>query len=211
MPASALLFPAAGGWCHSWQAFTERRHHIPADGELLSIEFDTPEEVLHAKVRSPASLQALAQFSANLADVHCYMCGPTEWMAVVAGALRFAGVPQEAIISEEFTPPGGVVDVDYASHDLLAVPRTATFLTTGSGGGDREVHVLPGKTLLAEAREAGVAVPYSCQSGACKLCRATLCSGAVLDLEDGVVVTEPGSTVLTCRAVPATDISLKLF
>jgi CDP-4-dehydro-6-deoxyglucose reductase len=74
----------------------------------------------------------------------------------------------------------------------------------------RRFDVLPGETVLEAAQRAGIALPYSCRSGVCGSCKATLIEGrcdyprnppTALDVHD-----RAHHAVLLCQAVPLTDL-----
>jgi CDP-4-dehydro-6-deoxyglucose reductase len=77
-------------------------------------------------------------------------------------------------------------------------------------GGDRAFVAEPGETVLDAARRAGLALPYSCLSGRCGSCKATIVSGTchyphqppqALDGQE-----RAASEALLCQAVPLTDL-----
>lgn len=77
-------------------------------------------------------------------------------------------------------------------------------------GSDRRFEAADGETVLAAARRAGLALPYSCLAGRCASCKATLVEGRVeypglppLGLSDEE---RAHREVLLCQAVAATDL-----
>jgi ferredoxin len=76
-------------------------------------------------------------------------------------------------------------------------------------GHDEPVPVEPGDTLLAALLRAGLAFPFSCQTGNCGTCKCELVSGEVREL-DYSAHTLPAAErargiVLACRAEPRGD------
>jgi CDP-4-dehydro-6-deoxyglucose reductase len=78
---------------------------------------------------------------------------------------------------------------------------------------DRRFDVSADETVLEAAQRAGIALPYSCRSGVCGSCKATLLSGhcayprnppTALDAHD-----RAQHAVLLCQAVPTSDIVLE--
>ena len=63
----------------------------------------------------------------------------------------------------------------------------------------------PGTTVLQTARQAGLAPPFSCESGNCATCMAHLDEGACTMLANNALTDEEVADgwVLTCQAVPA--------
>lgn len=79
-------------------------------------------------------------------------------------------------------------------------------------GSGKSFGVEPGETVLEAARRAGLALPYSCRSGRCGSCKATLVAGecdypgqppTALSREE-----RAQHQVLLCQAVPRTDLVL---
>jgi CDP-4-dehydro-6-deoxyglucose reductase len=77
-------------------------------------------------------------------------------------------------------------------------------------GSGKSFVVEPGESVLAAAQRAGLALPYSCRSGRCGSCKATLVSGqcdypgqppTALSREE-----RAQHQVLLCQAVPCTDL-----
>lgn len=86
-------------------------------------------------------------------------------------------------------------------------PMTHTITIAGS---QRQFEAAAGETVLAAARRAGLALPYSCLAGRCASCKATLVQGRV-DYPDqpplGLSEDERAHRqVLLCQAVAATDL-----
>jgi CDP-4-dehydro-6-deoxyglucose reductase/ferredoxin-NAD(P)+ reductase (naphthalene dioxygenase ferredoxin-specific) len=71
-------------------------------------------------------------------------------------------------------------------------------------GHAKPVPVLPGDTLLASLLRAGLAFPFSCQTGNCGTCKCELVSGEVRELEySGHALSHEERSrgiVLACRA-----------
>lgn len=75
-----------------------------------------------------------------------------------------------------------------------------------------QFQVAPGETVLEAARRAGVALAYSCLSGACGSCKATLLEGRCeypLNPPLGLTADDRAHhAVLLCQTVPASDLVL---
>ncbi len=74
----------------------------------------------------------------------------------------------------------------------------------------RQFHVAPGESILEAAQHAGLALPYSCLSGVCGSCKATLIEGdcayprnppAALNAAE-----QQRHQILLCQAVPTSDL-----
>lgn len=83
--------------------------------------------------------------------------------------------------------------------------RTVTLQASG-----RQFEVESGETVLEAARRAGLALPYSCLSGVCGSCKATLVSGACDYPRNPPVALNAAEKlrhqVLLCQAVPRGDL-----
>ena len=70
-------------------------------------------------------------------------------------------------------------------------------------GHDGGVPALPGDTLLAALLRAGLAFPFSCQTGSCGTCKCQLVSGEVHELAHSEHTVSPAERargiVLACR------------
>ena len=62
----------------------------------------------------------------------------------------------------------------------------------------------PGTTILQAARQMGLSPPYSCESGSCATCMATLVEGEVrMFVNDALTDDEVAEGwILTCQSVP---------
>lgn len=130
-------------------------------------------------------------------DAACFVCGPAEFMAEACAWLRDAGahdIHREAFTAPadtapEIRPPSasGPFEVDFGEGSASWTPEAGTLLELGE----------------AEGR----ALPSNCRSGVCGACRMRLASGRVEYLLDIPFPLAPDE-VLTCCAVPASDIRL---
>lgn len=125
-----------------------------------------------------------------------YLCGPTPFMDIVEEALLAAGVDPAHIHVERFTPAGGDEPVD--------APPDGIVVTIDLAGKQATTDHRPGTTLLQAARQAGLAPPFSCESGSCATCMARLTEGtAEMHVNDALTDDEVAEGwVLTCQAVP---------
>ncbi len=77
----------------------------------------------------------------------------------------------------------------------------------------RQFSVAPDETVLEAAQRAGVALPYSCRSGVCGSCKATLLQGQCEYPRNPPLALNPGElahhAVLLCQAVPTSDLLLE--
>jgi ferredoxin len=77
---------------------------------------------------------------------------------------------------------------------------------------DKEFSVAANQTILEAAYEAGVHLPYACQSGSCGSCIVLLKKGEVeMDHSGGIARSEiKEGYILTCCSIPKTDVVISL-
>ena len=149
---------------------------------------------------SPPALSALLR---PYADREAFVCGPTPFMDAVSTALTELGAPSirmERFLSLVKNP------FERKKKPAAAADRTATVDVALDG--ERHTVTWPvNQRLLAAMRDAGLAVPSSCEEGRCGACvcrrtdgEITMANNEVLDdadLADGYV--------LACQSLPASD------
>lgn len=153
-------------------------------------------------------------------DLHCYVCGPGDYMRMVQFTLIFSGIRPEQILRENFV----ITPVVLMPPPALAQDRTVVLRFRNSNRivreivdhevtarevEDREVVItVPAyKSILQAALDEGVVLPYSCRGGRCSTCIARCTAGSVqMTIND--VLTERDLAegwVLTCTGYPAGD------
>jgi ring-1,2-phenylacetyl-CoA epoxidase subunit PaaE len=134
------------------------------------------------------------------------MCGPEGMMKNVETLLAQHSIPKENIFKESFVQ--GTIDKPQKSEptgsDDELKEREVTIRYDGE---EYKIMVPPTKGILETALDAGIDLPYSCQSGLCTACRGKALSGKVkLDEEEGLSSSERAEGyVLTCVGHPLTD------
>lgn len=83
--------------------------------------------------------------------------------------------------------------------------KTAT-VTITLDGQTVSVPAMPGETLLESARRAGLTPPYSCESGNCGSCIATVTEGSCTMRKNNALAADEieEGLVLTCQGIPDT-------
>lgn len=134
-----------------------------------------------------------------------YMCGPEGMMNNVETLLADHAIPKEKIIKESFVQ--GTTQKTPAAQDATAAEQKAREVTIRYDGEDYKVTVPPGKPILETALDAGIDLPYSCQSGLCTACRGKALSGKIkMDEEEGLSSKErEEGYVLICVGHPLSD------
>ncbi|MDV7241007.1 MULTISPECIES: ferredoxin--NADP reductase [Rhodococcus] len=140
---------------------------------------------------------AVRHFVGAEGDADSYLCGPEPFMALVESALPGPG----RIFSERF----GAAAPTAPSADA---PDSGVEGTVSIVLGRKKVSVprKANETLLESARRAGLTPPFSCESGNCATCIATVTEGsATMRVNDALSDDEVAEGyVLTCQAVPDT-------
>jgi ring-1,2-phenylacetyl-CoA epoxidase subunit PaaE len=134
------------------------------------------------------------------------MCGPEGMMKNVETLLAERHIPKEKVFKESFVQ--GTIDKD-KKEDTSAISDQLVEreVTIRYDGQEYKLKVPPNKAILETALDAGIDLPYSCQSGLCTACRGKALSGKVkLDEEEGLSQSERAEGyVLTCVGHPLTD------
>jgi ring-1,2-phenylacetyl-CoA epoxidase subunit PaaE len=97
-----------------------------------------------------------------------YICGPTDLKIIIKDTLDILKCPKGNIFSEDFELVRNPKDFeDIGTHTVKIHFQ----------GIDNLVEVEKGKSVLEAALDAGVELPYSCQTGNCSTCKGKLISG----------------------------------
>jgi ring-1,2-phenylacetyl-CoA epoxidase subunit PaaE len=133
------------------------------------------------------------------------MCGPEGMMKNVEDLLLKRHIPTGKIFKESFVQ--GIIDKNTSNDEKTPASSKAREVTIRYDGQEYKVMVPPDQPILHAALDAGIDLPYSCQSGLCTACRGKALSGQVkLDEEDGLSQSERAQGyVLTCVGHPLTD------
>lgn len=137
-----------------------------------------------------------------------YLCGPDNYMRLMSFALRQAGIPEPNIRKEIF-------NTDIRKPVKLVPPDTAAHHVTlhMAGHTHRLISRYP-HNILQSARQAGIALPYSCETGKCGSCIAKVLQGKVWMSYNEVLTErdiEKGLT-LTCVGFPVGgDVELEVL
>lgn len=103
-----------------------------------------------------------------LSSAKHYICGPSGLKASVKTALKMNGFADEQIFAEDF--------------ELVKDPRDFEDVNTQNiqlkfGAIQFDLEVIKGKSILESALDAGIELPYSCQTGNCSTCKGKLLKG----------------------------------
>jgi len=132
-----------------------------------------------------------------------FICGPSQMLNEVEGALLKAGLPPERIHIERF----GVDDLAPVVRPEVEL-KTAASVIVIVDGTRRELRLNDSTaSILDAARAAGLDLPFSCKSGVCATCRARVLEGEVQMARNfGLLKSDVlAGIVLTCQARPVTE------
>ncbi len=133
----------------------------------------------------------------NKKDILFYVCGPFDYMLMSAISLRNNGITNAQIIKEDFNP---LLPAKLPQPPDTAMHQVSVHLA-------QNIHVLNvqyPQTIVAAAKQAGIAVPYSCEAGRCGSCVATCTSGKIWMAYNEVLLDDEiaKGRVLTCQGYP---------
>lgn len=100
--------------------------------------------------------------SKNIDKTKHYICGPKDLKINIAEALEKIDCPKENIFSEEFELARNPEDFKEIETHTVNIQFQ---------GNETSVEVQKGKTVLEAALDAGIELPYSCQTGSCSQCK----------------------------------------
>jgi ferredoxin-NADP reductase len=175
----------------------------------LKIEwlFSTSLNLARARLGKWLLGQLLSEYStSSLHNTHFYLCGPFDYMRMATIQLLEDGVPIENIRKENFTYLEPVVKVeppDKGSHHIEIHLQNAV----------HHIEAHYPQSILQAAKQAGIILPYSCQTGRCGSCAATCTAGKVWMSYNEVLLDEEiaRGRVLTCTGHAVFgDVTLKI-
>jgi len=125
-----------------------------------------------------------------------FICGPAGFKESVKESIFSLNIPAERILSEDFElvkNPKDFEDIQSQKIELFFENKNHT------------LEVIKGKSVLESALDAGIELPYSCQTGNCSTCKGVLKEGnlKVIGLEkerDDLLTNE----YLLCCSYPIT-------
>lgn len=132
-----------------------------------------------------------------------YICGPVDLKCTIKEALYILNCPKENIFSEDF--------------ELVKNPKDFEDIDTHSvnihfQGIDAVVEVEKGKSVLEAALDAGIELPYSCQTGSCNTCKGKLKTGELrmIGLSNERDDLEKEDYLLCCSYPLTDDVSVEI-
>jgi uncharacterized protein YcbX/ferredoxin-NADP reductase len=153
------------------------------------------EQTSWAGYRGRIDQPMLADVVRDLAQRSAYVCGPEAFMFDMQAILAGQGLPTDNYFQESF-----------GDHQHSAKPSKAVNVMLESW--DTEFVGDNKTTLLDQAENNGVHIPYNCRAGFCGACRVTLVQGEVRELADHALTPadKQAKQILACSCVPQTDV-----
>jgi ring-1,2-phenylacetyl-CoA epoxidase subunit PaaE len=173
----------------------ERKH---SDRLSIAWYYSHQKDLMKARqTKTTLDLLLSAHLTADPDRAMAFVCGPFDYMRMVAIVLQSRGIPAENIRREVFTPD----PIKSKEKPPDTAKRKATLRI---GGRVHVVDVQYPATILAAARSVGVELPYSCESGRCGSCIAACTQGKVWMRYNEVLTDREvaNGRVLVCQSFP---------
>jgi ferredoxin-NADP reductase/DMSO/TMAO reductase YedYZ heme-binding membrane subunit len=167
--------------------------------------------------------ELLKETVAGLARHPVYICGPASMMEPTIQILRELGVPNNQIKSEAFVAAKRAETVPASTESSgISISEAAIAQSSASPGDDLTVPALtlarsgkflplvPEKTLLEIAEDAGLTPDYECRSGICGTCKTRLLGGRVtMEIQDALDDAEKSENIiLLCQAKATASVTI---
>jgi len=168
--------------------------------DRFSLNFFCTREVDKNTLSGRITHQHVTHFVSTSTDISKtlhYICGPTGLKQTVKTTLADLGLPLTSMFSEDFEHIVNEAELkDIQTQAVQIIKNEEQF----------EVEVVKGKSILESALDMQIDLSYSCQTGACTLCKAQLLSGSVKIIGADICGKELGDNeYLLCCSYPLTD------
>jgi len=132
-----------------------------------------------------------------------YICGPITLKNTIKESLLANGSNNNSIFSEDFELVKNPEDF----KNILNQEITLNFQ-----GVENKITIIKGNSVLEEALEMGLELPYSCQTGNCSTCKATLKSGKMkmIGLSNPRTDLLENEYLLCCSYPLSNDVSIEI-
>ncbi len=141
---------------------------------LIHILEEDSENISEIKGRLSIGIVGDLVASNDLSSAEFFICGPQPMMDVAVDGLKNAGISEDAIRMESFEA-GVTSPKELLTEDTNSASNVKILL-------DGEEYLVPvpmNANILETALDAGLDMPYSCQSGLCTACRGKCLEGEV--------------------------------
>lgn len=122
---------------------------------------------IEGRINTAKALLVLEEFNIQKSSLH-YICGPAGLKESVKKALLLRGIDQKSIYAEDFELIKNPKDFERIQTEFIKLKFNDI---------EHQIEVVKGKTILETALDAGIELPYSCQTGNCSTCSANLVEG----------------------------------
>ncbi len=188
-----------------YEALLQLQQNFSGNFKIIWL-FSNAKNLLTARLSKALIPQLIAPCLINKSNPLFYTCGPYAYMRMVTYGLEEMGYTQEVIRKEIF-------DVSTPVLKLKPQDKTVHQVTLLSGNDSFSFSTQYPKTILNAAKENGIALPYSCETGMCGACALHCLEGKVW-MAYNEVLTErdlKAGKVLTCTGFPVDgDVVLEL-
>ena len=140
----------------------------------------------------------------DLTSRQVFVCGPLGFRETAKKALLALGLPEQQFHFESFGDNRARSPKDITSAEKAQTKAVNLLFDSW----DKSVLGNNQQTILEQAEDAGLHLPFACRSGMCGTCRIKLESGEVTQLaNDALTEAEQAQNyVLACSCIPKTDI-----
>ena len=135
-------------------------HFLSQEKEIV----DSTNRTLNSRI----SKEFVTDYSAQFPFSKHYICGPLAMKEMIIEELVKNQCAEDRIYFENFELVKNPEDFKNIVNQKVVI---------SFNGIDTEVEVIKGNSILEEALELNIELPYSCQTGSCSTCKATLLSG----------------------------------
>lgn len=198
-------------------ALEDMKNRYPGRFSLTHVLSREPREVplLNGRIDAEKCRTILGAMIKATAVHGYYLCGPEQMIAEIRETLAQAGVPEDRIHFELFTPSSDAAakaaETRRARQARLTAseaPNDAAKVTVILDGASTTLSVpRDGESILDMALKQRPDMPFACKGGMCCTCRARVVEGEVeMDINYTLAPDEiDRGFVLTCQSHPVTD------
>jgi ferredoxin-NADP reductase/MOSC domain-containing protein YiiM len=199
-------------WVHTVRNAESQAFAAEVDALIESLPH-AQQHVFYTQTQGRMDQSAIAALDLP-ANASAYLCGPTQFMTDIHGALVAAGLDPAGVHTELFGAlPAinpGVVDEGPRTppHPPAGTPGAGPMVTFAHSG--LSVHWSPDyHSILDLADACDVPTRFACRSGVCHVCETGILDGAITYVQAPLEPPGP-ATVLICSAAPTSDLVLDL-
>ncbi len=147
-------------------------------------------------------------------DADAYLCGPSQFMAVMKETLAAFGIAPQRIHAEIFSgdnskTPGGIRATHKAPHPPADEDNTGPLVSFARSGIAARWNALKYQSILELAEACDVPALWSCRTGVCHNCESGLVSGTVVYGPEPLEKPATGN-LLICCSQPIRDVVIDL-